>query len=148
MNFSESHIPQQSSGLLSLIVFNQASNQNQYNKTTQTPSDTQRNPFNHLKSHFKMSHHSNDSQLTLVNNDGNQEAPSQSKAPKKKSLYQRLTGSRAGEISEEDMLKYTGKSKEELKEWAKDRPDVGKNQAAGRVDRGNNNFGVIGLGVH
>ncbi|KAJ0385829.1 hypothetical protein COL922a_005634, partial [Colletotrichum nupharicola] len=88
-----------------------------------------------------MAHHSNDSQVTLVNKDANQEPPSQSKAPKKKSLYQRLTGSRSGEISEEDMPKYTGKSKEELKEWAKDRPDVGKNQEAGRVDRGNNNFG-------
>ncbi|KAK2752020.1 hypothetical protein CKAH01_06306 [Colletotrichum kahawae] len=95
-----------------------------------------------------MSHHSNGSQVTLVNNDGNQEPPSQSQAPKKKSLYQRMVGSRAGEISEEDMRKYTGKSKEELKEWAKDRPDVGKNQAARRIDHGNNNLGVIGLGVH
>ncbi|KAJ9614173.1 hypothetical protein H2200_002309 [Cladophialophora chaetospira] len=35
--------------------------------------------------------------------------------------------------SDEDVLKYTGKDKNELNEWSKDTPGVGGNQGAGRV---------------
>ncbi len=34
------------------------------------------------------------------------------------------------------MLKYTGKSRGEIKEWAKDRPHVGANQLAGKIGTG------------
>ncbi|KAK1595441.1 uncharacterized protein LY79DRAFT_510666 [Colletotrichum navitas] len=47
---------------------------------------------------------------------------------KKKSLFQRLQSKKSGEISEDDLLKYTGMTKNGLAEWAKDRPGVGKNK--------------------
>ncbi|EFQ35565.1 hypothetical protein CGRA01v4_10882 [Colletotrichum graminicola] len=47
---------------------------------------------------------------------------------RKESLYQRLQSKKRGEISEEDLLKYTGMSKNGLAEWAKDRPGVGRNK--------------------
>jgi len=59
--------------------------------------------------------------------------------PKKKSLYQRYVDakrSRNVQISEADLLKYTGKTKAELQDWAKDRPGVGGNQAAGTLAMG------------
>ncbi|KAG7286410.1 hypothetical protein NEMBOFW57_008720 [Staphylotrichum longicolle] len=59
--------------------------------------------------------------------------------PKKKSLYQRYVDAKRGrnvQISEEDMLKYTGKTKAELQDWAKDRPGVAGNQAAGTLAMG------------
>ncbi|KAF9870655.1 hypothetical protein CkaCkLH20_11961 [Colletotrichum karsti] len=87
-----------------------------------------------------------DSQITLVNTDT--QNPQVASPQKKKSLYQRLVGSKSSEISEEDMLKYTGKTKAELTAWAKDRPGVGGNQPAGKVDAGNSTFGVVGLGIH
>ncbi len=37
-------------------------------------------------------------------------------------------------VSDEDVKKYTGKDRDELNEWARDRPGVGGNQGAGRVD--------------
>ena len=57
----------------------------------------------------------------------------------KKSLYRKyqdVKASRAGQISDEDMLKYTGKSRGEITEWAKDREDVGGNRLAGRIGSG------------
>ena len=39
-------------------------------------------------------------------------------------------------ISDEDMLKYTGKTKAEVVEWAKDRPDVAGNQSCATVGAG------------
>ncbi|KIW63260.1 hypothetical protein PV04_10122 [Phialophora macrospora] len=35
--------------------------------------------------------------------------------------------------SDEDIMKYTGRDRDELNEWARDRPSVGGNQDAGRV---------------
>ncbi|KAL0938286.1 uncharacterized protein CTRU02_204896 [Colletotrichum truncatum] len=79
----------------------------------------------------------NDAQMQL-----NAETAQKPSAPQKKSLYQRYKDSKRGEISEEDLVKYTGLTKAGLKEWAKDRPGVGGNQAAGKIDVGN----TTGLG--
>ena len=49
-----------------------------------------------------------------------------------------------GKISDEDMLKYTGKTKDQLKAWAKDEPGVGGNQAAGKLAMGPTS-GVAGM---
>lgn len=57
----------------------------------------------------------------------------------KKSLYQRYTDAKTGrnvQISEEDMVKYTGMTKAEMQEWAKDRPGVAGNQPAGKLAMG------------
>src|SRR5690554_1053124 len=52
--------------------------------------------------------------------------------------------SKRGKISDEDMLKYTGKTKDELQAWAKDEPGVGGNQAAGKLTMGPTS-GVAGM---
>jgi hypothetical protein len=71
-----------------------------------------------------------------------QEVASQPPAKEKKSLYRRLHDSKRGEISAEDVLKYTGKTKEQINEWAKNEPGVAGNQAAGTLAMG----GTTGLG--
>lgn len=53
----------------------------------------------------------------------------------KASLYRRFKdskASRSGGICDEDMLKYTGKTKAELNDWAKTAPGVAGNQVPGR----------------
>ena len=60
----------------------------------------------------------------------------------KPSLYQRYHNSKRGTISDEDIKKYTGKTRDELKEWADTQPGVGKNQLAGKISMGN----TTGLG--
>jgi len=58
---------------------------------------------------------------------------------KKKSLYQRYVDAKRGrnvQISDADLLKYTGKTKDELQAWAKDRPGVAGNQPAGKLAMG------------
>ncbi len=61
-------------------------------------------------------------------------------APKpKKSLYQRFVDAKTGrnlQISDEDVVKYTGKTKSELQAWSKDRPGVAGNQPAGKLALG------------
>ncbi|KAF9876537.1 hypothetical protein CkaCkLH20_05945 [Colletotrichum karsti] len=59
--------------------------------------------------------------------------------PKKKSLYQRYEDKKTGRdkvIPDEDLLKYTGKTREEINAWAKDRPGVAGNRAAGTLAMG------------
>ena len=54
-------------------------------------------------------------------------------ATPKKSLYQRYDDARLGrnnKISDEDLEKYTGKSRVELEKWAETTPGVGKNQVS------------------
>ncbi|KPM38281.1 hypothetical protein AK830_g8287 [Neonectria ditissima] len=54
-----------------------------------------------------------------------------------RSFYQRRQDRKRGKpLSDEDMLKYTGKSRDELKAWADGRPGVGKNQLSGTVTMG------------
>ncbi|KAJ9157239.1 hypothetical protein NKR23_g179 [Pleurostoma richardsiae] len=54
-----------------------------------------------------------------------------------KGLFDHLTkGSQPAQISDEDLKKYTGKSKEEIMEWSKNRPGVAGNQAAGKLGMG------------
>ena len=57
----------------------------------------------------------------------------------KPSMYKRWRdskASRSGDISDEDMLKYTGKTKSEVNDWAKSTPGVAGNQAAGKLAMG------------
>ncbi|PKS05416.1 hypothetical protein jhhlp_008792 [Lomentospora prolificans] len=57
----------------------------------------------------------------------------------KKSLYKRYRDSKASKsdtISDEDMLKYTGKTRDEMNNWAKTAPGVAGNQAAGKLTMG------------
>ena len=68
---------------------------------------------------------------------------------KKKSLYQRYVDAKRGrnvQISEADLLKYTGKTKDELQAWAKDRPGVAGNQPAGKLAMGSST-GLGGMGA-
>ena len=60
----------------------------------------------------------------------------------KKSLYRRFQDSKRGELKEEDILKYTGRSKADITEWSKTAPGVAGNQLAGKIDMG----GTTGLG--
>lgn len=54
-----------------------------------------------------------------------------------KSLYQRYqTAKRGKPIADEDIQKYTGKSRDELSQWAENEPGVGKNQRAGGIAQG------------
>lgn len=63
-------------------------------------------------------------------------------AKEKKSIYQRFQDAKTRDISNDEVLKYTGKTKDEIREWGKDRPNVAGNQAAGKLDMG----GTSGLG--
>jgi hypothetical protein len=56
----------------------------------------------------------------------------------KKSIYQKYQEKKGPKpISEEDVIKYTGKTKAELATWADNQPGVGKNQLAGKITMGN-----------
>lgn len=75
--------------------------------------------------------------------------PTEAPAAKKKSLYQRyweFKNHRNKQISDEDMLKYTGKSRAELAEWSKSAPGVGGNQPAGTLAAGSAS-GLGGMAV-
>lgn len=61
---------------------------------------------------------------------------------KKPSLYRRFQDSKRGELKEEDILKYTGRTKADIVDWGKTAPGVAGNQAAGKLDMG----GTSGLG--
>ncbi|KAJ0158691.1 hypothetical protein CTA2_11072 [Colletotrichum tanaceti] len=71
---------------------------------------------------------------------GKSSAPTESAEEQpKKSLYQRYQDKKTGRdnvISDEDLLKYTGKSRDEINDWAKDRPGVAGNRAAGTLTAG------------
>ncbi|KAK2027806.1 hypothetical protein LX32DRAFT_640533 [Colletotrichum zoysiae] len=70
-----------------------------------------------------------ESQISLIRHDTVESTnTAAAQKEKKKSLYQRLQTKKRGEISEEELLKYTGMTKDGLAEWAKDRPGVGKNK--------------------
>lgn len=72
-------------------------------------------------------------------------APPNPESQTKKSWYKRYEDAKTGrnvQISDEDLKKYTGKSKAEIDQWAKDRPGVGVNQLAGKLTVG----GATGLG--
>ena len=63
----------------------------------------------------------------------------------KPSMYRRFKDSKASRsdaISDEDMLKYTGRTKAEVKDWSKTAPGVAGNQAAGKLSMGD----TTGLG--
>jgi len=62
--------------------------------------------------------------------------PSEPPAKEKKSLYRRFHDAKRGEISPEEVLKYTGRTKEEINEWAKNEPGVAGNRAAGTLSMG------------
>lgn len=61
-------------------------------------------------------------------------------AAPKKSLYQRYTDAKTGRnkspVSDADLKKYTGMTRGELNDWARDRPHVAGNQLAGSITVG------------
>ncbi|KAK2604164.1 hypothetical protein N8I77_007115 [Diaporthe amygdali] len=67
------------------------------------------------------------------------ENSSQDAAPKK-SLYQRYSDAKTGRdrppISDADLQKHTGMTRDELTDWAQDRPNVAGNRRAGAIDSG------------
>jgi hypothetical protein len=64
-------------------------------------------------------------------------SPSENPSDKKEGWYSRYQNSKRGEIRDEDLQKYLGKSKEEIMSWAENEPGVGKNRAAGTLAAGN-----------
>ncbi|RFU82041.1 hypothetical protein TARUN_121 [Trichoderma arundinaceum] len=62
---------------------------------------------------------------------------SNNSAGDKKSLYRRYEDKKRGSgVSDEDILKYTGRTREQLNDWAETQPGVGKNQPAGKLTIG------------
>lgn len=61
-------------------------------------------------------------------------------AAPKKSLYQRYSDAKTGRnkppVSDADLKKYTGMTRDELNDWARDRPHVAGNRLAGSIDVG------------
>lgn len=71
-------------------------------------------------------------------------ASSEDRGARKKSWlgdkYSKFHAAKTGKdvvLSDEELKKYTGKDRQELKEWAEARSGVGSNQSAGRVNRDN-----------
>ncbi|KAL7948748.1 hypothetical protein V8C42DRAFT_341793 [Trichoderma barbatum] len=65
----------------------------------------------------------------------------------KKSLYRRYEDKKRGPgVTDEDIVKYTGKTRDELNAWAENEPGVGKNQAAGKLAVGAAS-GFVGAGA-
>jgi hypothetical protein len=50
------------------------------------------------------------------------------------------------QFSDDDLLKYTGRSRDELKTWMEDAPGVGKNQNAGKIGMGPGTGGAATVG--
>ncbi|KAL7811654.1 hypothetical protein V8C26DRAFT_219919 [Trichoderma gracile] len=67
----------------------------------------------------------------------NSSSNNKTNADKKKSLYRRYEDKKRGPgPTDEDILKYTGKTRDQLNAWAETQPGVGKNQAAGKISVG------------
>ncbi|RGP78201.1 hypothetical protein FLONG3_3680 [Fusarium longipes] len=78
---------------------------------------------------------------------GNTATSPTSETTEKKSLYRRYKDSKAPvPLSDEDIKKYTGMNREELKTWADSTPGVGKNQLAGRAMIGEAS-GLVGMAM-
>lgn len=66
-------------------------------------------------------------------------APNNAAAEPKRSWYRRYQDAKSGrsnQISNEDMKKYTGMTKEQIVDWSQDRPGVGGNRNAGDITIG------------
>lgn len=66
-------------------------------------------------------------------------ASSHEESKTKRSLYRRYEDAKSGRdkpMSDEDLKKYTGMTKDELGEWSKDRPGVGPHKNAGDITTG------------
>lgn len=73
-------------------------------------------------------------------------APESAK-PRRKSWYEKFQDKKLGrdsKFTDAELKESTGKTNEEMKEWAEGAPGVGKNQVAGKVDMGSS----TGLGTH
>ncbi|KAG6364163.1 hypothetical protein INS49_005761 [Diaporthe citri] len=66
--------------------------------------------------------------------------PKSPEAAPKKSLYQRYQDAKTGRnrppVSDAELKKYTGKTRDEIVDWARDRPHVAGNRLAGSIDVG------------
>ncbi|PTB65675.1 hypothetical protein BBK36DRAFT_1159815 [Trichoderma citrinoviride] len=69
------------------------------------------------------------------------------KTDEKKSVYRRYEDKKRGPgLTDEDILKYTGKTRDQLNAWAETQPGVGKNQPAGKISVGSAS-GFVGAGA-
>ncbi|GAB0136395.1 hypothetical protein EsDP_00004696 [Epichloe bromicola] len=63
-----------------------------------------------------------------------------SRAPSKRPKSRCTNGTKRkrapGPIDDQDLVKYTGKTRDEINSWAESRPGVGRNQLAGKVGFG------------
>ncbi|PQK14271.1 hypothetical protein BB8028_0004g12010 [Beauveria bassiana] len=76
--------------------------------------------------------------MGLFKSSSDKPATEQQKGSDKKSLYQRYQDSKRGEpISDADLLKYAGKTRDEFDSWKDTQPGVGRNQLAGTLAMGN-----------
>ncbi|WJG35369.1 pyridoxal phosphate-dependent transferase [Fusarium oxysporum Fo47] len=74
---------------------------------------------------------------TIMGNSSSSSSNPSEEAKDKKTLYERFqAGKKSVPLSDEDILKYTGKTRDELSTWADTQPGVGKNQLAGSVTAG------------
>lgn len=65
----------------------------------------------------------------------------------KKSLYRRYEDAKRGPLSDDDIKKYTGMSKDQISDWSKDRPGVAGNRNAGDITVGPaSGFGGVAAG--
>lgn len=80
-----------------------------------------------------------DSKLSPFSTASSAETKTPAAAPKK-SLYQRYSDAKTGRnrppVSDADLKKYTGMTRDELNDWARDRPHVAGNRLAGSIDVG------------
>lgn len=87
-----------------------------------------------------------DSKSSSISTTAQSETKPPAATPKKKSLYQRYSDAKTGRnkppVSDAELKKYTGMTRAELNDWARDRPHVAGNRLAGSIDVGP----VSGLG--
>lgn len=80
-----------------------------------------------------------DSKSSSVSTASSAETKTPAAGPKK-SLYQRYSDAKTGRnkppVSDADLKKYTGMTRDELNDWARDRPHVAGNRLAGSIDVG------------
>ncbi len=108
-----------------------------YSRPIRAPSHPSPRHLNFSSSPNSFSYRPSTSNYTKTMADNKAPVEGGQTAPKpKKSLYQRFVDLKTGrniQISDEDMVKYTGKTKAELQVWSKDRPGVAGNQPAGKL---------------
>lgn len=96
-----------------------------------------------LLSKLKSNSSSNsDTASTMTENSTNPLNPSADDTPRKKSLYEKYQDRKRGpgtsNLTDEELMKYTGKTREEFDTFSKTAPGVAGGQAAGSITAGGN----------